>query len=381
MLNIGITGQDGFIGTHLYNTLGLKPDNFQRVPFERNFFKNRAAFEQFVSQCDVIVHLAALNRHNSPQIIYDTNLDLVQRLIHAMEKTGSRPHVLFASSIQEERDNPYGQSKKQGRILFEQWAERNQARFTGLVMPNVFGPFGHPYYNSVVATFCHQLTHDEQPEIDLDGELRLMYVAELAQVIVQCIAGHPSTDTDDQTPITVLQLPHTATIKVSDLLEKLRGYKHTYFDKQIIPWLPTPFERNLFNTFVCYIDLSTFYPGKLVPHSDQRGSFVEVLKLDNAGGQVSFSTTVPGITRGNHFHTRKFERFAVIKGRARIEIRRIGTTDTFFFDLDGAKPAFVDMPIWYTHNITNIGDEDLYTMFWINEFYDPEDGDTYFENV
>jgi len=119
----------------------------------------------------------------------------------------------------------------------------------------------------------------------------------------------------------------------------------------------------------------------LEPHSDQRGSFVEVLKLRGNGGQISFSTTAPAITRGNHFHTRKFERFVVIKGKAKIDIRRIGTDEKLSFNLDGIKPAFVDMPIWYTHNITNVGDEELYTLFWISEFYDPNDPDTFFEKA
>jgi UDP-2-acetamido-2,6-beta-L-arabino-hexul-4-ose reductase len=226
----------------------------------------------------------------------------------------------------------------------------------------------------VVATFCHQLTHNEQPKIDIDGELKLIYVTELVQTIITHITNH-------QSPITNHQIPHTDTIKVSRLLEKLTTFKQAYFDKQIIPEIQDPFDRNLFNTFVCYIDHKSFYPGKLVPHLDQRGSFVEVLKLDNTGGQVSFSTTVPDITRGNHFHIRKFERFAVIKGNARIDLRRIGTDEVLSFEMNGKKPTFVDMPIWFTHNITNIGDDEVYTLFWISEFYDPDDGDTFFEEV
>jgi len=136
----------------------------------------------------------------------------------------------------------------------------------------------------------------------------------------------------------------------------------------------------LLNTFLCYIDHKDFFPFQLTRHADNRGSFVELIKL-NSGGQVSFSTTKPGITRGNHFHTRKAERFAVIKGKARINLRKIGTDEVLSFDLDGVKPSFVDMPIWYTHNITNIGDEELITIFWISEHYNPEDGDTFFEKV
>jgi len=160
----------------------------------------------------------------------------------------------------------------------------------------------------------------------------------------------------------------------------LQEIKTNYFEKGEIPSINNPFERNLFNTFLTYIDHSTFFPFKLKLNTDQRGSFVETVKL-NSGGQVSFSTTVPGVTRGNHFHTRKAERFAVIKGKALIELRRIGTSEVLSFELDGNEPSFVDMPIWYTHNIKNIGNEELYTIFWISEHFSPDDPDTFFENV
>ncbi len=176
------------------------------------------------------------------------------------------------------------------------------------------------------------------------------------------------------------KIPHTATIKVSALLDKLTFYKEEYFTKGVIPNLNNPFDRNLFNTFVCYINHNTFFPFHLKLHTDDRGSFVETVKA-HSGGQISFSTTRPGITRGNHFHTRKAERFAVIKGKARIELRRIGTDEVLSFDLDGDQPSFVDMPIWYTHNITNVGEEDVLTIFWISEHYDADDPDTFFENV
>ena len=147
-----------------------------------------------------------------------------------------------------------------------------------------------------------------------------------------------------------------------------------------IPELNDENEVNLFNTFRCYIDNIKHFPVTLVKHADYRGLFVETIKL-GVGGQVSFSTTVPGITRGNHYHTRKIERFTVIKGKARIQLRKIGTNEVLNFELDGENPAYVDMPIWYTHNITNVGNDDLYTQFWINEWYNPEDEDTYFETV
>ena len=379
MIKIGITGQAGFVGTHLFNTLGLYPGKFERKSFEDSFFSDENKLKEFVQSCDVIVHLAAMNRHNDPEIIYNTNIGLVKQLISACKSTKSTPHIIFSSSTQEERDNLYGKSKKDGRILLEQWADKNNGQFTGLIIPNVYGPFGHPYYNSVVATFCHQLTHNETPKIEVDGVVKLIYVGELVKQIIEMIIEVETSHKDDVV-IQEIKLQHTTEIKVSRILQLLQDYKANYWGKGEIPALDTPFQRNLFNTFLCYIDHSTFFPFKLKLNTDDRGSFIETVKL-NSGGQVSFSTTVPGITRGNHFHTRKAERFAVIKGKARIEFRRIGTDRIYTFDLDGSQPSFVDMPIWHTHNITNIGTEELYTIFWINEHFDGNDTDTYFEKV
>ena len=395
MLRIGITGQPGFVGTHLYNFLGFQ-EGVKRVPFKDAFFDSEKALQNFVKQCDVIVHLAAMNRHPDPQILYETNINLVKKLISTCEATQSTPHILFSSSTQEERDNLYGKSKSEGRKLLEAWAERNNAHFTGLIIPNVFGPFGKPYYNSFIATFCHQLTHGEQPRIDVDGAVKLIYVGELVQEFWKQIKrtqitqmrqmGTDNEISEDQSnprhPRSIIryEVPHTSEVKVSTVLDLLDGYKENYFGKGIIPNLDNAFEKNLFNTFLCYIDHKTFFPFHLTKHADERGSFVETVKL-NSGGQVSFSTTVPGVTRGNHFHTRKAERFAVIKGKARIQLRKIGTEEVLNFELDGENPGFVDMPVWYTHNITNTGDEELYTIFWINEHYHPEDSDTYYENV
>ncbi len=372
MKKIGITGQAGFIGTHLYNYMGLKKDEVIQIPFQDNYFDDSSKLEEFVGKCDIIIHLAALNRHNDPQTIYDTNLLLVRKLIRALDKTGSKPHVLFASSTQEERDNMFGKSKREGREMMANWAEKNKIPFTGLIIPNVYGPFGHPYYNSVIATFCHQVTHHEQPKIEIDAQLKLIYIGELVDKIWKLI--------NDQTTGRKFRIPHTSERKVTELLHIIKHFKRQYADEGVFPELKDSFELNLFNTFRCYMDISLHYPVKLEMKSDDRGSFVESIK-SALGGQVSFSTTKPGITRGNHFHTRKIERFIVIKGSARIQLRRIGDHNTIDFELNGSEPSYVDMPIWYTHNITNAGDDELYTIFWINELFNPDDPDTYFEEV
>lgn len=372
MIRVGITGSKGFIGYHLYQTLALYKQEFTLIEFDRTFFDDNRSLDEFVSSSDVIVHLAALNRHNNPQFIYETNTSLVKILIASLERTGSKAHLIISSSTQEERDNLYGKSKKEGRLLLSEWANQSSGSLSGLVIPNVFGPFGHPNYNSVIATFCHQIASDVTPTIDVDGELKLIYVGELVEEIINVIRKNDNTHE--------LIIPCTAEAKVSEILSLLQYFRKLYQDDGEIPVLVNDFEHKLFNTYRCYMDLTSYFPKKFLQHADNRGAFVEIAR-QGIPGQTSFSTTFPGITRGNHFHTRKIERFAVIKGKALIQLRRIGSEEVHDFYLSGDEPAYVDMPIWYTHNIKNIGEDILYTIFWINEPFDSNDPDTYFEIV
>ena len=368
-MKIGITGQSGFIGSHLFNFLNLK-ENIQLIPFSKEFYTVKNDMEVFVKECDVIVHLAAMNRYEDPQVIYDTNIKLVDLLIDACTSSNSRPHILFSSSTQEGQENLYGHSKKEGRLKLEAWAEENNARTTGMIIPNVFGPFGKPFYNSFIATFCHLVANNERPNIDKDAIVNLIYVNELIEEIYLLIMK----------PLNgMVEIPSYHKIKVSNVLKKLDEYFDQYLKNGIFPNLQTPFDLALFNTFRCYIP-TDYYPRAYSKHTDERGSFVEIVRA-NTSGQFSFSTTVPGVTRGNHFHTRKAERFAVIKGKAKISLRKIDTDEVTDYILDGESPGYVDMPIWHTHNITNIGEDELITLFWINEPYNQEDSDTYFVNV
>lgn len=376
-MKIGITGQNGFIGNHLYTTLSLD-DTVELVNFERHFFEEENALQTFVSSCDIIVHLAAMNRHEDQQVIYDTNVVLVTKLIDACEKTNSTPHIIFSSSTQELKDNLYGKSKKEGKALLEKWASQSNGKITSLTIPNVFGPFGKPNYNSFIATFCYKLTHDEVPEVHVDSEVNLIYVNELVSAFIGVIKDNIKTNEFNNSCFEYI-VPHTSSNKVSHILNLLKSFKDNYLMNGVFPSLEDPFEKALFNTYRCYVP-EDHYPVLFQKHTDPRGSFVEIART-NTSGQFSFSTTVPGITRGNHFHTRKAERFAVISGKALIQLRKIGTDEVIDYYLDGEHPAYVDMPIWYTHNIKNIGDTELVTLFWINEPYNAEDADTYFENV
>lgn len=371
MIKVGVTGSNGFIGWHLCRTLELDNNKFELIEFNRKWFDESINLDYFVSKCDIIVHLAGLNRHSEESVIYETNVGLAERLIESFNRTGFKGQFIFSSSIQEERNNTFGNSKKDARGLFTNWADQSGATFHGVIIPNVFGAFGVPFYNSVISTFCHQLVNSESPKIENDAALNLIYIDDLVQKII----GLFNTQTNDNVTI-----GYTDTYKVTEILELLLQFKSKYFGNGQIPNFNNQFEINLFNTFRSYFNLNTHFPIKYKNNIDERGNFVEIIRLET-GGQVSFSTTKKEITRGNHFHTRKIERFSVIKGKALIQLRKIGTNEVFDYYLSGEEPAYVDMPIWYTHNIKNIGEEELYTMFWINEFYDANNPDTYFEKV
>jgi UDP-2-acetamido-2,6-beta-L-arabino-hexul-4-ose reductase len=369
-MKVGITGANGFIGKHLYNYLNLK-ENIAVDSFTGDMLSDVADMNDFIKRNNIIVHLAGVNRHESQDELYNLNKQLMQSLITSCEVTHSRPTILFSSSTQENMDNLYGKSKKEAGDLLIDWGIKNQARVINLVIPNVFGPFGKPNYNSVTATFCHKITRGENPSIINDSLVKLIYINELIEDVFQLIV--------DDKKLGRVHIEHRHEIMVSELLNKLLYFKKVYIDEMSFPNLENATDLALFNTFRCYIPYD-FYPVKFKNNIDNRGNFVEIART-NTSGQTSFSTTLPMITRGNHFHTRKAERFAVIKGKASIKLRKIDSDQVIEYFLDGLEPSYVDMPIWHTHSITNIGEEELLTIFWINEPYDAQDPDTYFVNV
>jgi UDP-2-acetamido-2,6-beta-L-arabino-hexul-4-ose reductase len=367
---IGITGMSGFVGTHLRDRL-KRDEAFEVLAFEDSYYDNPDAFIHFAKQADVIIHLAGVNR-DEPEVVYQKNIELMEKLLEFIDASGRKPMILFSSSTQIERDNEYGRGKKKAMQLLQAWSEKTGAPAVSMVVPNVFGDSGRPFYNSVVATFCHQVTHGEQPTIIKDGQMKMIYINDLVEDIVDLI----------NKPISGYQVEYLearAEVKVSQVLSLLNKFRDFYYDSGMVPAIESDFERDLYNTFITYMDQAD-WQRNLKLNSDDRGSFVEVFKLEE-GGQVSFSTTKPGITRGNHYHVRKNEKFCVVRGTASIKLRRIGTDKIIEYNVSGQQPTWVEMPIYHTHNITNTGQSELVTLFWINEHFNPDDPDTFFEKV
>ncbi len=369
-MKIGITGMAGFVGTHLRDRLA-REEGVEVLPFEDSYFENPEAFIDFAKNADVIVHLAGVNRAE-PEVVYNKNIELMEKLLEYCDAADSKPMILFSASTQIERDNEYGRAKKRGMELLEQWTKQRGATGISMVVPNVFGDNGKPFYNSVVATFCYQVTHGETPTINQDGQLSMIYINYLVDDIFELIK-------ENRKGYSIEYIKPRCEVKVSQILELLTKFHDAYSNSGMVPEIKTDFERDLYNTFITYMD-ETDWQRNLKLNTDDRGTFVEVFKLEK-GGQVSFSTTKPGITRGNHYHIRKNEKFCVVKGEASIKLRRIGTDKVIEYKVSGDKPAWVEMPIYYTHNITNIGDTELVTLFWINEHFNPDDPDTYYEEV
>ena len=363
---VGITGSGGLIGWHLRCFLRTQP-GVEAIACDRAQFADDGYLRDFVDRCDAIVHLAGINRGDDAELAV-TNVALARRLVEAADATSSRPHLVYSSTTHVERDTPYGRSKKEAGDLLREWAERTGASCTVLVLPHVFGEGGRPFYNSVVSTFCHQLANDLEPTVQGNGQLELLHAQDVAREVHHAIR-HGSTGVHrvQGEPLTVLEL-----------LGRLKFMAGSY-RKAVVPALDRWLDLRLFNTYRSYL-FPGHYPIRYTEHRDPRGSLFECVRTRH-GGQCFVSTTHPGVTRGNHFHFRKFERFAVIGGDAVIRLRRLFDDLVHEFPVSGDEPVCIDMPTLHTHSIENIGTREVVTLFWSHEFFDPADPDTFQEPV
>jgi UDP-2-acetamido-2,6-beta-L-arabino-hexul-4-ose reductase len=369
---VGITGARGLLGWHTATWLQANTP-YKIVPADRRTFDNDQALDAFVRRCTDIIHYAGANRGRDEDVAA-TNIGLARALIDACRRTGSRPHIIFANSIQAGSETAYGRSKAGCAAEFMAWANVEGGQFTDLVLPHVFGEHGRPFYNSVVSTFCFNLANGDQPQVLSDGPLELLHALDVAAEI-PCIIGRSRTPPARESPVVRL---HGAAMVVTEMLGRLQLLAADY-ENGIIPDIRDPFDLRLFNTYRSYL-----YPGKyprpIHVFSDNRGWLVEAVK-ERSGGQAFVSSTKPGQVRGNHFHFFKFERFLVVHGDAEIRVRRLGDVHVETFQVNGVAPAFVDMPTLHTHAIMNRGTTDVITLFWSSDIYDPSRPDTYPENV
>lgn len=241
-IRVGITGQSGFIGTHLFNYLRHK-DDIELIHFDKSMFGDDKKLINFVSKCDAIVHMAGMSRGDDQNLVYQTNMLLVEKLLKAAEIAKNKPHILFGSTTHEPKDSLYHASKRDGRAMIDRWAKENGAISTGLLMPNVFGPCSKPYFNSFVSTFCHEVARGEKPEIITDSKVQLIYVKTL------CIAIYNAISSSDH--INPLNIPHEFEVTVSEVLNKLMYFRDTLQNKKD-PKLDTLFDARLFNTYLSY---------------------------------------------------------------------------------------------------------------------------------
>ena len=362
---VGVTGADGLLGTHVRAYLHGIPEMHVRVAGRQTF--GSGALTTFVEGCDVIIHLAGMNRGDD-LVVAETNVALARQLVTALNKTGSQAHILFSSSTHIERDTPYGASKREVASLLEAWATGSKGKFTNVILPGVFGEGGKPFYNSVVSTFCYQLATGETPTPHNDALTEQIHAQEVARRMEAIIREGVVGDVRVQ--------GHSLTVYA--LLNTLTGMQELY-GQHIIPDLREDLRRDLFNTFRSYL-YPQHYPVRLTLHTDPRGSLFEAVKSLN-GGQSFMSTTHPGITRGNHYHTRKVERFLVTGGEAEIRLRHLFGQEVQTFRVSGDQPSYVDIPTIHTHNITNVGAATLSTLFWTHELFDPANPDTVAELV
>lgn len=351
-MKVALTGENGFLGYHLTQYLQYHL-GYEIVSLTRNYQNNI----HLIKDCDWLIHCAGVNRNLSS--VYN-NLILAEELVELLIQNNVHVNIAYASSIQEFYNNEYGNDKAAaGKVLSNYCTEIN-SEFISYKLPNLFGPFGKPNYNSVVATFCYNIANDKLCHIN-DNKIDLCYVYDAIQVM--------TLSNTDHTYI-------TTSITIKELYDRLIQY-HVKYQTGIIPDLNSKFDIQLFNTYRSFVQCIH----KFTRHTDDRGYLIELLKSENSQSQIFFSTTKSGITRGNHFHFNKIERFCILKGSANISMRKLGSNEINQYIITENMDTVIDIPILYTHNITNIGSDELVCVFWTNEIFDSKHTDTYFIKV
>lgn len=382
-MNILITGAGGFIGKNLICALENIRDGKDRSHPElsiREIFRctrqtTEAELKGFCAQADFVFHLAGVNRPKEQAEFMAGNRDFTGTLLQLLEEAGNCCPVMLSSSTQAALDNPYGESKRAGERLLRDYGERTGAKTLIYRFPNVFGKWCRPNYNSAVATFCHNRANDLPIQVnDRSTRLTLVYIDDVVQELLAALAGREHRDGD----FCCVPVTHSAILgEIVDLIESFRAQPETL----VMPEIPNgSFEKKLYSTFLSYLPKEKVaFPLKM--NVDARGSFTELLKTAN-NGQFSVNISKPGITKGQHWHNTKWEFFIVVSGHGLIQERRIGSEEVIEFEVSGERIEAVHMLPGYTHNIINLSEtENLVTLMWANEQFDPSRPDTFFLEV
>ncbi len=368
-MNIVVTGSNGFIAKNLLAHLN-RMENLKASGLDRS--ADQAEWIKQLDQADVIFHLAGTNRPPVAEAFLTDNYDLTRFVVDRLENGNSSYKLIFSSSTQASLDNPYGKSKMDA----EDYIRKNTKCGKAVIyrLPGVFGKWCRPNYNSVVATFCYNTAHHLPVQVkDPDFELRLVYIDDIVRSFIGQIqqSGGPTPVIEEK-----VEPEYSITLgKLAATIMSFQNNRNTLF----IPNVGDGLEKALYSTWLTYLPPGEFaYDLEL--RTDSRGSLFELLK-SRSGGQIFISTTLPGITRGNHFHHTKAEKFVVIQGRGLIQFRSLLDKNEIEYEVDGSTPQVVDIPPGYVHNITNMGDNTMITLFWANEVFDPQNTDTFFEKV
>lgn len=360
-MRVVLTGATGFLGWHVRLRLHAQAQH-EIVPVTRSDW---ARLPEIMADGDIVLHLAGVNKATSDQHVLNGNVALAVELAAALPDSCTR--IVYANSSQAGNGTPYGTGKEEAAHVLTQAAEKRGADFVDVHLPNIFGEHGKPQYNSFVATFVDAKIRDATPLIQ-DRQMPLLHAQDAAQTLI-----------DGLTMGTACVHPPTEGHGVREVWDLLEEFRQSY-DRGEIPALTTSFRVNLFNTYRAAL-FPKRAPIYLTPHTDARGTFVETIRCRGGEGQSSISTTAPGVTRGEHYHLRKIERFAVLQGHANISLRKMFTDKIMTFGVHGGEPSAIDMPTGWAHNITNTGTSTLVTQFWSHELFDPQHPDTYPEPV
>ena len=369
-MKILITGSNGFIGKNLIAE--LKNRNYIDI-FEYDKVTDPKLLDQYCENADFVFHLAGVNRPKEQSEFMEGNFGFTSDLLDTLKKYRNTCPVMISSSIQAELDNPYGQSKKAGEDLLLDYSKETGAKVLIYRFPNVFGKWSKPNYNSAVATFCHNIAHDLPIQInDSSVEMNLVYIDDVVSELVNALEGSENRQGD------FCSIPVTHTIALGEIADLLYSFKESRI-KKTVPDMSNVFTKKLYSTYLSYLPEDRFsYDLKM--NVDQRGSFTEFIRTPDRG-QVSVNISKPGITKGNHWHHTKNEKFLVVSGNGVIRFRKIDSKEVIEYFVSGVKMEVVDIPVGYTHNIENLGDSDMVTIMWVNEPFDPEQPDTHFMEV